>query len=315
MSLPKVLLYSNRDNEVDEYALLLKNAQLDIELIVCRTDKEVQVRIADADIVFGVHLPPDTYLAAKKLRWIQSMWAGVEGLLSAPLAESVIITKPWGVFGRFMSHYVFGNLLAQKINLLGALQSQKEHCWKPYRIELLNGKSMGIAGMGNIGAEIATVAKSFGMKVLALNSDGRSHPMADRSFATSEREQFVCESDVLVLALPATAATRGMFNAELLSKLPSDAWIINVGRGALIDDNALIDLLRKKRIGGAILDVFNEEPLPKDHPYWTLENCLVTPHIGGPSLPSEICDCFMENFKRFQNGEPLLGLIDRSRGY
>jgi phosphoglycerate dehydrogenase-like enzyme len=315
MSIPKVVLYSNRENEIDEYERLIREAALDIQLCVCRSQEDVDAQIVDAEIVFGVHLEPQSYARAKKLAWIQSMWAGVEGLVKAPLPAGVIITKPWGVFGQFLSHYVFGNLLAQKINLLGARDLQAKKKWQPYRIETLNGKCMGIAGMGNIAGDIAAVAKAFGMSVWALNSNGRSHPLADRSFASSQREAFVEGADVLVLTLPATPATRGMFDSKLLAKMKSDAWIINVGRGALIDDAALIKLLEEKRITGAILDVFNEEPLPAEHPYWKLENCVVTPHIGGPSLPKDICGCFFENFKRYKNGETLLGLIDLQRGY
>ncbi|MBX9685705.1 MAG: D-2-hydroxyacid dehydrogenase [Candidatus Obscuribacterales bacterium] len=315
MAVPKILLYSNRENEIDEYAELIEKASIEAELLVCRNSAEVESKIPEAEIIFGVHLAPEAYLAARRLRWIQSMWAGVEGLLKSPLPPAVTITKPFGVFGRYLSHYVFGNLLSKKIDCEGALLSQSKCEWKPYRIELISGKCMGIAGMGDVAAEIALAARAFGMQIVALNSDGRPHKLADQCFASRERERFVAACDVLVLTLPATDATRGMFNAGLLSHMRKDAWLINVGRGSLIDDSALIDILESGRIGGAVLDVFQEEPLPPEHPYWRLPNCVVTPHIAGPSLPAEITDCFLENFRRYRNSLPLLGLIDQERGY
>ena len=318
MTAPKVLLYTNRENEIDEYVRLIGAAELSLNLIVCRDATELNGAIEDAEIIFGVHLTPDSYARATKLRWIQSMWAGVEGILGASLPAGVILTKPWGVFGPYLSQYVFGNLLAQKINYLGAMKSQSEKKWQPYRIDLLNGKCLGIAGLGDVAADTARAARAFGMKVWALNSDGRDNPLADRTFSSAEkadRVSFVAGLDVLVLTLPKTPSTCGMFNAELLGHLRPESWLINLGRGALIEDAALIELLEQKRIAAAVLDVFNEEPLPPDHPYWNLPNCTVTPHIAGPSLPADITACFVQNYKRFQSGEPLLGVVNLQRGY
>lgn len=315
MQAPDVLLYSNRAAELDQYKQVLELAALEVNLHVCKNTEEVNEKIENAEIIFGVHLPSASYRRAKKLRWIQSMWAGVEGLLSSPIPHDVLITKPWGVFGKYLSHYVFGNLLAQKIKFQQALQSQQKHEWNPYHIELLQGKRICIAGLGDVAIDIATVAKSFGMQVWGMNSDGRHVAVADKMFANSERVEFVAGADVLVLSMPSTSATRRMFDRDLLSHLHKDAWLINVGRGALIDDAALIEILEQKLIASAVLDVFNEEPLPPEHPYWTLPNCVVTPHIAGPSLPGEISACFIENFQRYINGEPLKGIVSREKGY
>lgn len=311
----KVLLYSNRENEIDRYAELINSQGLPIDLLVCRNENDLYKAIAEAEIIFGVHLPASAYEKAKKLRWIQSMWAGVEPLMKLGLPGEVIITKPWGVFGKFLSHYVFGNLLALKIHFQEAREAQARQDWSPYRIETLNGRCMGIAGTGDIGTEIAAVAASFGMQTWGLNSDGRACAAFDRCFAMAERADFVTGLDVLVLTLPATPLTRGMFSQELLCRLKPEAIVINVGRGALIDDEALIDLLERKKIAAAVLDVFNEEPLPKEHPYWSLPNCIMTPHIGGPSLPEDITSCFLKNLSRYLNGEALLGVVHRERGY
>lgn len=315
MSRLTILLYSNRPGEAAAYAALLQASELEDNLVVCDSSEQVESKISEADIIFGVHLPASAYKNAQRLKWIQSMWAGVEGLVNAEFAQTPIITKPWGVFGSFLSHYVFGNLLAQKINIFQGSQQQKNHEWKPYQIEKITGKTIGIAGIGDIGSELAKVARAFDMRVWGLNRSGNLVSTADRVFKSDQLIEFVAELDVLVLTLPSTQETRGMFNEQVLAHLKSEAWIINVGRGAVIKDEALIDILRTKKIAGAILDVFAEEPLPQDHPYWTLENCIVTPHIGGPSIPGEITACFLENYNRFKNNEPLLGLVDLQRGY
>ncbi len=311
----KTLLYSDREYEIDEYARLIGDAYIDVELLICRTVADAAANISEADIVFGVHLPSHVYASAHKLRWIQSMWAGVERLVGCPVPEHVIITKPHGVFGKYISQYVFGNLLAWRIKLKESMKLQAECTWNPYNIELLSGQRLGIAGLGDIGGEIARIGKAFGMEIFGLNSDGRSSKLADRTFATAEVAQFVGAVDVLVLVMPATGNSIGLFDRVVLSALQPHALLINVGRGALINDAALIELLEQRRIGGAILDVFNEEPLPSNHPYWHLPNCVVTPHIAGPSLPEDITRCFVKNFTRFQAGEPMLGQIDRKRGY
>lgn len=311
----QVLLYSDRTRELDEYAALVEAAKLPVQLSVCRTEEEARSSIADADIVFGVHLNPSIYESARKLRWIQSMWAGVERLVTAPIPEGVVISKPVGVFGPYISHYVFGNLLARRINLLGARDAQREHRWSPYQLEVLAGQRMGIAGMGDIGSEIALVGKSFGLDVWGMNRDGRAHNGASRMFSTDQVVEFVGEVDVLVLMLPSTPSTKGMFDERVLSRLRSNCLLINVGRGALIDNDALIKVLREQRIGGAVLDVFQEEPLPESSPYWDLPNCTVTPHVAGPSLPADIARCFVRNFELFVAGKKLEGQVDRARGY
>lgn len=311
----QVLLYTNKLQETDEYARLVTEAQLKLELHVCRNEDDIDKVIDQVEVIFGVHLPPPVYKRASNLKWIQSMWAGVEKLLASPVPDGVVITKPWGVFGKYLSQYVFGNLLCQKIKVAEASKNQLRSVWKPYSIESLHGLVMGIAGMGDTANEVAQAARAFGMQVWGLNSNGREHPLADRMFAAKELCDFVSGVDVLVSTLPSAPGTNKIFDARVLGHMRANAILINVGRGTVIDDDALISALKSGSIGGAVLDVFHEEPLPSDHPYWTLPNCVVTPHVAGPSMPAEITDCFVENFERYQAGQPLLAKIDRSKGY
>jgi glyoxylate/hydroxypyruvate reductase len=315
MIAPKILLYSRRGTEIDEYAQLLRDAGLGEQLLICRSDEELEAMIPQAEIIFGVHLPPHIYSRAFRLLWIQSMWAGVEGLIHAPIAPEVIITRPLGVFGRYICHYVFGYLLALKIKIEKGFEQQAEHRWEHYRIELLNGLRIGIAGMGDIGREVARIARSFNMEIWGMGRNRPSNEYLDRGFDLTEIDIFTSGLDVLVIVLPSTVDTRGLYNLERLSKLQPHALLINVGRGAVIDENGLIELLEEKRIGGAVLDVFVKEPLPPEHPFWRLPNCIVTSHVGGPSLPRDITRCFLENYKLFMAGENLPGQVDRERGY
>lgn len=315
MSIHKVLLYSLRDNEIDEYERLVRDANLPIELVVCRSKEEVQKAIPEAEIVFGVHLPPEFYKLAKNLKWIQSMWAGVENLLPSPVPSNVVITKPWGVFGQYISEYVFGYILANKIKMHEHAAAQAQFKWHRHPVEPVAGNCLAIAGVGDIGTDIARIGKSFGMVTWGLNCDGRPNQFIDKMFTPKDLTSFVAGADFLVLILPATKETSGMFNHEVFQQMKPSSFIINVGRGALINDAALIEALKHNRIAGAVLDVFTQEPLPKEHPFWHLPNCVITPHIGGPSLPLDITNCFINNFHRYRAGKPLLGLIDREKGY
>lgn len=315
MNKPKVLLYTLRDNEIDDYEKLVNEANLPINLIVCRSKEEATRAIVEAEIVFGIHLPIEIYAEAKKLKWIQSMWAGVEKLLPAPLPEDVVITKPWGVFGQYISEYVFGYILANRIKLREHMEAQKALEWRRYQLEPIKNTCLGIAGIGDIGKDIARIGKSFGMKIFGLNRDGRPYQFVDKMFARKDINSFVSELDFLVLILPSTYETAGMFNHDVFQHMKPSALLINVGRGALINDAALIETLKHRKIAGAILDVFTQEPLPKHHPFWQLPNCVVTPHIGGPSLPEDITKCFIDNFNLYYQGKPLLGLIDKEKGY
>jgi glyoxylate/hydroxypyruvate reductase len=311
---PVILLFTRR-GDIDEYGQLLREAGLSEQLIVCSTSEELEAGIAQAEIIFGVHLPPEVYARAVRLRWIQSMWAGIEGLIKAPIGPDVIITRPLGVFGPFISHYVFGYLLAWRIKILQGLAQQAEHKWQHYKIGLLDGLKLGIAGMGNIGSEVARIGKTFNMEIWGLNREPRQHELVDRSFGMADVSEFTAGVDVLVIVLPSTPETRELYGRELLEKMKPETLLINVGRGAIIDEGALIEALEKNQIAGAVLDVFNQEPLPSDHPFWTAPNCIVTSHVGGPSLPQDITRCFLENYKRYISGETLPGQVDRKRGY
>jgi len=178
--------------------------------------------------------------------------------------------------------------------------------------------TVAVVGMGGIGREFTTRAKALGMKVLAVRENpGKGSDGADAVYSPAEIDDVLPQADYVLLCTPVTPATTGLINAARLSKMKPDAYLINVGRGPLIDESALVQALREKRIAGAALDVFNEEPLPVDSPFWSLENLLITPHTAAVTerLWERHYRLIAENMKRFLAGDPLLNLVDTKRGY
>lgn len=309
-----ILLYMEKTDELDEYLSLLQ-PRCDAKVNACRKPGEAIEAARHADIIFGAHLPQGIYSEASNLKWVQSTWAGVERFLDSGFPLHVKLTRPVGVFGPYISSYVCGMLLSWFLKFREFWHAQGNCSWSPSRISLLRGLHVGIAGMGSIGNEIARTAKFFEMTVSGLNTDGRSCPYTDYMFSSERIQEFIMPLDVLVNTLPSTKSTKSIFGFKELSLLKSGAVVINVGRGSAIDELALVDWLCKDKHGGAILDVFENEPLPADHPFWKLSNCVVTPHISGPSMPADIVNFFLENYSRFATGRPLLGIVDVQRGY
>ena len=256
-------------------------------------------------------LAPELYARAGRLRWVQAMGAGIEDLMTAPIPADVLITRVIDQYGGMMSEYAFAHMLSHAQQLPRLLAAQQQRRWEPFRPGRLEGKRLGVAGAGSIGSEVARKGKAFGMEVWALVREPRPIAHADRVFGPAGVAEFTAGVDYLVSVLPLTAETRGLINPALMKE---GALLINMGRGATIDEGALLDAVRSGRIQ-AVLDVFTVEPLPEEHPFWTTPGITVTPHISGLSVPAEVAALFAENCRRFSAGEPLLGLVDRKRGY
>lgn len=296
------------------YADLLKRLipnSADYTLIPCNTREEAARAIGEADILFSWRFPPDLLPRARRLRWIQAMGAGVEDLVAAPVPEGVLVTRVEGLFGAAMSEYAFAHMLAHAQQLPRLYAAQAARRWEPFTAETLWGKRLGVAGVGSIGGAVAARGRAFGMEVwgLARTPGPRAH--VDRMFTPAEADVFTAGVDYLVSTLPDTPETRGLIDPEAMKP---GALLINVGRGATIDEGAILRAVRSGRIR-AVLDVFAVEPLPADHPFWTEPGITVTPHLSGPSRPEEVAAYFAENLRRFEQGEPLRGAVDRERGY
>ena len=295
----------------DAYHRLVQAAALPDLAIVADADAD-----ASCDIVFGepsLVAPALPRLAG--VTWVQSTWAGVEPLLDPALRRDYVLTNARGVFGGLMSEYVVGYMLAHERRIFEKHAAQREHRWDPTPPGTLRGRTMGLLGVGSIGAAIAKTAKQFGMRVKGYTRASESSPHVDEYFHRDAREAFARDVDYLVAVMPNTPATRHLVDASLLAALPPRAVVINPGRGSSVDEAALAEALRANRIAGAVLDVFEREPLPPDHVFWTLPTVIITSHTAALSLPADIAPIFVDNYRRLLAGAPLNYVVDFNAGY
>jgi len=311
-----VIVYNPDAKEAARYAELIRAPKRAVTLAVCATPSEVDAVAAHAEILFAWKPPLTVYAKAPRLRWLQAMGAGVDWALVPELPRHVIVTRAPGIFGPWMTEYVLGWCLSITQRTDTYRDAQRARRWIGDVLpDRLRGKTMVVIGLGDIGRQIAHAARFFGMRVLGVSRSGRSVREAHRVYRMSALTTALTTADFVVLVTPLTDDTRGFFNARALAALPAHAWLVNIGRGALVDEPALEEALRTRRIAGAILDVFTEEPLRRDHPLWSLPNAIITPHISGPSTPEEIAPIFNDNLARYLSGRPLRHRVDRRRGY
>jgi phosphoglycerate dehydrogenase-like enzyme len=287
----------------------------------------VEDALRDAEVVIAWSLRPEQFNEAKRLRWIHSPAAAVHQLMFAELVHSdVVLTNAREVHGAVVAEHVMAQIFAMAKMLPEAVRLQQQHKWgqeamwrgRPRPREVA-GATLGLIGLGSIGREVAQRAAALGMRVIAV----REHPEKGRPqnvaviFGLAQLDDLLRQSDYVVLAAPLTAETRGLMNGERLSRMKPEACLINVSRGPLVDDIALATALREKRIGGAALDVFTEEPLSADSPYWDLENVLITPHTAAVTekLWDRHYELIRENLRRYLAHEPLLAVVDKRKGY
>ncbi|HEX4809710.1 MAG TPA: D-2-hydroxyacid dehydrogenase [Bryobacteraceae bacterium] len=265
----------------------------------------------------------DLWPLAKNVKWVHSLSAGVENLLFPELIESPVpVTNARGVFKRSLAEFsVLGMLYFYK-QVARLTENKRAHNWEPFDIDWLTGRIMGVVGYGEIGRECAILAKALGLKIYALRrrpEKSASDPIIDKAFGPADLHNMLAAVDVLVAAAPNTPETHHMINDEAFKAMKPTAIVINVGRGPVIDEAALIRALQEKRIAAAALDVFEHEPLPSDHPFWDMPNVLISPHSADHTRDPDWLDLavlrFVENFHRYQKGEPLEPLVDKKAGY
>ncbi len=243
-----------------------------------------------------------------KVRWIHSRSAGLDELLFPELAESgVPLTNARGVFSEILGEFVIAAVLFFAKGLRRMVRSQEAGTWDQFDTVEVAGQTMGIIGMGDIGKAAARRAEAMGMRIEGLR----------RADGPGRKRELLERSDYVVLATPLTPETRGIIGEAELRAMKSSAVLINVGRGPLVDEAALVAALRDRRIGGAALDVFNEEPLPAGHPFYTLDNVLLSAHSADhtPDWKARTMQLFLDNFARYRKGEALLNVVDKRRGY
>lgn len=315
MAMPhhKLLILSRR---APEYRKLIDAAALaHLDVTSTSDPAEAIARANDRDLMLGdPSLVRETLSSMKRLRWVQATWAGVEPLLDSSLRRDYVLTNA-RVFGSLMREYVFAYLLAHERLVLQKYASQQVGRWDPSPPGSLRGKLLGLLGVGSIGAALASMAKHFGMRVRGYTRASEACPDVDAYFHGDDRLRFAKDLDYLVSTLPNTGGTRRLVDAELLRALPPRAVFVNPGRGSVVDEAALAAALRDGRLAGAVLDVFQEEPLPPTHEFWRTPNLLITSHTAALSFPEDIAPVFVENYERLLRGEPLRHQVDFERGY
>jgi phosphoglycerate dehydrogenase-like enzyme len=315
MSRPPVSVLVYHPHEAQAYARLVRAPRGRIRLRVTASPEEAKALIEDTEVLFTWGFPTDLLPSARRLRWIQVMGAGVDGFLDAPFPPKVMLTRTEGIFGPGMAEYTLGWLLWSAQRMEAFRWAQRAGRWDSVPPTLLRGKTIGIVGLGSIGRAIARVALAFGMRVIGVNRSGRRVPEVERVYRRAQLRELLGASDYLVLVLPLTPETRGFLGDAELRAMRPEAWLVNIGRGALVQGNALVRALQERWIAGAVLDVFTEEPLPSEHPLWAMPNVVVTPHVSGPSAPADIAPIFNDNLARFLRGRALRGRVDLNRGY
>ena len=306
------LFIYHRDSQVYEGALKRRLPQLEIHS--AEKPEDALPYIEETDILFAWKIPDDLLKKARRLAWFASTAAGNEHLVKTPhLPKTVILTKTT-IYGEMMAEYVFAYGLYFIRNGSKHLEDQKKKVWDPIRPGRLRGKVLGVLGLGSVGREIARHGKQFGMRVIGVKRTPEPVEGIDQVFGPGEIGRVIPWVDCLVVVLPLTPETYHLLGEKELVSMKEGAVLFNIGRGKTIDEEALIRVLKTERIR-AVLDVFETEPLPPDSQLWTLENVIITPHVSGINMPEEICEAFAADYERWVRGEPLIGLVDREKGY
>ncbi len=295
----------------------------DCEIVPIGPEGEIAESLEGADVLFlrwGLSPEATRRLLARipGLRWVHTISAGVDHLLFPELRESeTILTNASGVFNVPIAETVMAYILAVVKRLPEFWARQRERRWEKLPLRELRGLTVGIVGLGDIGAEVARLCRAFGMRVLGLRRHPAPSDAADEVMPPDRLHDLLARSDFVVIAVPLTAETRGMIGRAELAAMKPDAWLINISRGAIVDEDALVEALREGRIGGACLDVFAQEPLPPESPLWDLPNVIITPHNSwsSPRIEEREIDLFLENLRRYVAGEPLLNVVDKQAGY
>ena len=295
--------------------------------VFANTDELLKSAIQDADIIFGWNYFSNpgmlrrAFPHAKKLRWIQTAGVGIERLLFPELVESdVILTNGAGIYEHTMAEYALTLMLLFAKDVVRTIDDQRAHRWefRGPKNDTLHGRTLVVVGAGGIGHAIGRQGRAFGMRSIGVARTGRDggadfdtiRPLADLP-------EILPSADYLVLVVPSTPETNGVIGEEAFKTMKRSAHLINLGRGELVDEAALLQALRSGEIAGAALDVFWQEPLPDGHPLWDMPNVIISPHIAGDiaTTPEKFLDLFLENLARWQAGQPLLNVVDKKLGF
>ena len=315
--------------------------RLRIEQETCHNAREVAAALKShpgVEILYGLNMPDDLLDLAPGLRWVQLHSAGADHLQGHPVMEAdMAVTTASGIHAVPIAEYVMASILAHRWRVPLWTRCQRDHQWPSgrwatYSRPELRGATIGILGYGSIGREVARLAQAFGMRVLALSRSGKrtqgggylqegigdpEGAIPEKMYRTEEMGELLPQCDYVVVALPLTSATTHAIGEAELRAMKPTAYLVNIARGAIVDEEALARALKERWIGGAGLDVFEEEPLPTGSPLWEMDNALLSPHVAGftPRYDERAVALFAANLERYLAGEPLLNALDKKQGY
>lgn len=304
------LLLLTRENQI-YHQLLSELALPDLTIV---DDQPEQIATTDIWLAEPGLAAPLIALAPS-LTWLQSTFAGVDKLMQLKRPLTCQLTNIKGVFGPLMSEYVFGYLLNIYRQQREYARQQAQCRWQEGEYRTLQGKTLLVLGTGSIGSHLAQTARYFGMRVIGISRRGQANTQFDEVYRISSLPTLIERADVLVNALPHTPQTTHLLDGALLSQLPRNATLFNVGRGSAVVLDELTALLQRRPDLTAVLDVFEQEPLDSEQAIWQLSNAIITPHIAAPSFPEQVVQIFADNYQRFCRQQPLTNLVDIKAGY
>jgi len=299
----------------------VKNCAPEAEVVTAPTNEELAGELAEAEILvtFGMEITRELIDSAPRLRWIHAATTGIDQF--SPLGldkKGITLTNSRGVHGSQMCEQIFCFMLSLIRRSFKYFEHQKEHSWQREEMDTLDGKTLLIIGVGAIGAELARRARVFNMQVVGVKKKPSTIPDLDRVVPAEELHSVLPQADFTVILVPYTAETHHLIGKQELSLMKEEAFLINVSRGSIVNQHALVEALQNKVIAGAGLDVTDPEPLPADSELWDLDNVIITPHVGGfiPGYYDMILDLFCENLKAYRTGKkPPKNLVNLQRGY
>jgi D-2-hydroxyacid dehydrogenase (NADP+) len=305
------------DPSAEDYKKDLDPKFPEVSIHAVAKEEEIRSHVERIDILVTIYRVSDDLLKlALNLKWIQAMTSGVNYIINRPsLKKEVIVTSARGIHGPQMSEMAFLLMLALNRNFPQVIRNQDRRVWNRWPGKLLYRKNVGILGVGVIGEEIAKKCKAFGMTVFGIDIVKRKIDAVDYFYGPEDLLQVVKEVDYFIVVAPSTPQTQRIVGTKVLSSMKSTAFLLNIARGGLVDEEALIHALETGKIAGAALDALSTEPLPKDHPLWGLKNVIITPHVGGMSdiYKDQVIPIIEENLRRFLRGERrnLINYIER----
>jgi phosphoglycerate dehydrogenase-like enzyme len=314
-------------NPTEPQLAKLEQLPRDTSLAVGLTAEAFERTAPDASVIFSWafsrKLLREVFGMSPHVRWVHTRSAGIDNLLFPELVESpAVVTNGSGVFSQSLGEFVLGAILYFAKDFRRLVRSQMAGAWDPWEgVEEISGQTVGIVGYGDIGRAVATRVRAMGMRVLGMTRRGpllyNVDPLVNQIFGPDDRLRMIEQCDYIVVAAPLTAQTRGMIGETEFAAMKPNAVVINVGRGPVIDEAAMVRALSGKRIKGAALDVFDTEPLPQGHPFYLLDNVLLSPHCADHTADwlDAAMNFFVANYERYRTGQPLLNVVDKSLGY